>query len=162
MDRDERRRLAGRHHRIDRRRDLLPIRRPESCATAGDLGCVDVGVARHDRTVGVAHDQRRIVQAPVRIDDQTRIGRQNGRRAEHSRKSAGRVGGANVIGDVAINRFTGHAKRAVTGGNGVRGMIADDERAAIESARKCLKGGMSDLVHPRIDLSHRSHLRDCS
>ena len=90
MDRDERRRLAGRHHRIDRRRDLLPIRRPESRATAGDLGGVDVGVARHDRAVGVAHDQRRIIQAPVRIDEQT-ANRSTARRARRACAARARV-----------------------------------------------------------------------
>ena len=70
MDRDERRRLAGRHHCIDRRRDLLPIGRARIARCGGRSRRRRCTRCRHDRAVGIAHDQRRIVQAPVRIDEQ--------------------------------------------------------------------------------------------
>ena len=115
MDRDQGRRLAGRHHRFDRRIYLFAIRRPESRAAAGDLGGVDIGVAGHDGAVRVAHDQRRIMKAPIRVDDEARIGGEHGRRADERGKSAGCVGRADVIGDVTRRalRARGQACRSL-------------------------------------------------
>ena len=151
MDRDDGRRLAGREHRIDRRRDLLPVRRPEARAAAGDLPCIGVGVARHDRAVGKAHDQRRIVQAPIRVDDQARKGRQHGWRAKFGRERAGHVGGADVIGDVPFERLARQSERPVAGRNGVGGVIANDERAGVERAWNRFESGKSVFLRFEIE-----------
>ncbi len=136
MDRDDRRRLPGREHRIDRRRDLVSVRRPEARAAAGDLSRIGVSVARHDRAVGEAHDQSRIVQAAIRVDDQARIGRQHGRRAELGRERAGHVRGADVIGDVPFERRARQSERPVIGRDGVARVIANDQRPGVERAWK--------------------------
>ena len=64
------------------------------------------------------------------------------------RERAGHFGGADVIGDVTIKRFTRQAERPVSGRNGVRGVIADDERPAVERARNRFEGGIGSLSHP--------------
>src|SRR6202044_4057441 len=89
--------------------------------------------------------------------DQTGIGRQNGRRVELGRKSAGHFGGADVIGDVAIKRFRRQAERSVTRRYGVRGMIADDERAAVERAWNGFESRVNAPGHAGINPSCRLH-----
>ena len=76
------------------------------------------------------------------------------------RKSARHFGGADVIGDVALERFTRQAERAVTRRNGVGRVIADDERATVERAWNRLEGRVSSLGRRGIN-SIRLHLRDC-
>ena len=52
------------------------------------LGAVEMTVARHHRAVGDAHDERRIVEAAIGIDQQTREARENGGRVQHLRRRA--------------------------------------------------------------------------
>ena len=73
------------------------------------------------------------------------------------RESAGHFGRADVIGDVTIKRFTRQTKRAVTRRNGVRGMIAGDERPAVERAWNDFESRISALGHAGINPSCRLH-----
>ena len=136
MDRDDRRRLPGREHRIDRRRDLVSVRRPEARAAAvisrSSASALPGTIAPSER----AHDQGRIVQAAIRVDDQARIGRQHGRRAERGRERAGHVRGADVIGDVPFERRARQSERPVIGRDGVVRVIANDQRPRVERAWK--------------------------
>ncbi len=157
MDRDDGRRLAGREHRIDRRRDLLPVRRPEARAPASDLRRIGAGVSRHDRAVGKAHDESRIVQAPIGVDDQARKGRQHGRRAELGRERAGHVRGADVVGDVPLERLARQSERPVTRRNGVGGVIADDQSSGVERAWNRFERGKRALRRFKFDMRCSVH-----
>ncbi len=157
MDRDQRRRLASPDHRIGGRRDLLPIGRPEARAAAGNLGGVDGCVARHDGAIGIAHDERGIVEAPVRVDDQARIGGEHGRRRDEPRERAGCFARADVIGDVTAELVALKAERPELRRNGVRGVIADDERSAVERARNPFEGAIGGRRHPGPGLGRLVH-----
>ena len=79
---------SGREHLLDLGRDRVAIRRPEQAAAAFDLGGVDSRVAGNDRAVGNAHHERRIVGAPIGVDQQARKGRQHGRRVRAGSRDA--------------------------------------------------------------------------
>ena len=118
---------------------------------------IGAGVARHDRAVGKAHDEGRIVQAPIGVDDQARKGRQHGRRAELGRERAGHVRGADVVGDVPLERLARQSERPVTRRNGVGGVIADDQRSGVERAWNRLERGKCGLRRFKIDMRCSVH-----
>ncbi len=110
MDRHDGWRDARRRHRLDRLGDRVAIGRPVERAPARDLRRVDPRVAGHDRPVGQAHHQRRIVGAAVGIDQQAREGRQHRRRAEPLGEAARQPGRADVIGDMPLERLARQAE----------------------------------------------------
>ena len=64
------------------------------------LPLVDLRIARNDRTIGNLHDESRIVDSPVGIDQQTGKPGEEGPRPQPGRKLPGHGFGADIIGDV--------------------------------------------------------------
>jgi hypothetical protein len=102
--------------------------------TAVALGGVYVAVAGNDRTVGDAHNERRIVEPAVGIDQQAREARADGRRAQFLRKDPCDGLGADVVGDVAFQLVGRKPQRAVVVRNGVAGVVAQQQQTGVAPA----------------------------
>ena len=100
------------------------------------LGVVEVAVAGDDGAVGQAHDERGVVGAAVGVDQQPRVARQHAPgRPVRPRARASRCGGADVVGDVALQLLGGQPQGAVAGRNGVAGVVAEQDQACVGTAR---------------------------
>jgi hypothetical protein len=121
---------ASLQHGVEAGRDRRVIRPMKALDTPGDLDGVHLGIAGNDRTIGEAHDQGRVANAPIGIDQKARIARQNGRRREMRRKGAGDIPGAYVPADMALKLTFRQPKAAIFGRQGVGSVIAQDEKTA--------------------------------
>ena len=110
MDRHHRRGNAGRQHRLDLLDDRIAIGPPIELSSALDLAIVDAGVAGHDRAIGKAHGQRRVVGPAVGIDEQAGKCRKPRRRLEQRREPARHPRGADIVGDVTLERLGGRPR----------------------------------------------------
>jgi hypothetical protein len=99
-----------------------------------------VRIAGHGRSVRDGDDQRWIIEAPVGIDQQAREGGEQGRDAERARAGAGHGRRADVVGDVARQLRGRQAEVPVSGQDGVRGVVAQQQQPAAEIARDGLDG----------------------
>ena len=77
------------------------------------LGVVELAVAGDHGAVREAHDERRVVAPAVGVDQQPRVARHHGRRAERGRERAHDRRDADVVGDVALELLGRQAERAV-------------------------------------------------
>ena len=68
-----------------------------------------------------------MLQAPVAVDHQARIGRERGRRIEAARKRARQLGDADVPGDVAGERGLVQAEPPQRRGDRPARMVADEK-----------------------------------
>ena len=100
MDRDQRRDHAGGTHARRRGIDFGAIGRPVVALAARNLCLVDVRIAGDDGAVRDAHHQRRVVAAAIGVDQQARIGCQQGGGTKPRGECARQPSRANVIGDV--------------------------------------------------------------
>ena len=90
---------------------------------------VKADIAGHDEPIGELHDQRRIVEAAIGIDQKPREARQDRGCAERLGQSLGHAGGAKVIGNVAMEVLFLQAEATVNRWDRVFGMVAEDEKA---------------------------------
>ena len=95
---------------------------------------VDVAVARHDRAVGDAHDERRVVEPAIGIDQQPRETRRDGRRTQFLGEDPRDSLGADVVGDMAFQLVGRQPQRAVGVRDGVAGVIAQQKQAGVAPA----------------------------
>ena len=98
------------------------------------LRFVEAAIARDHGAIRQAHDQRGVVAAAVRIDQQPRITGHQRRHGEPLREHARERRGADVVGDVARHLRLGKPERAVARGKGVASVIAQDHEAGIGPA----------------------------
>ena len=70
-------------------------------------------IAGHDEPVGKLHDERRVVAAAIGIDQEPRVAREQGRRAERPARCSVTRGGADVVGDVPVQVLGREAEGAV-------------------------------------------------
>ena len=140
VDRQDRRRLAARQHRFDRRRNRRPVGRPIAAAAALDFLRVDSRVAGHEVAVGDPHHQRRVVARR----GWRRSAAANRSKAPPARRAA-RPAGARARRRRCRKRCGARAPRAAgrgrrnAGGKRVGGVVADDEDAAVERAGNLLQ-----------------------
>ena len=103
--------------RVDRGRDRGIVGIVEALDPPLDLGLVRPRVAGHHRAVGEAHHEGRVVPAPVGVDDEPGEPREDRRSPEAPRERARDVGGADVVGDVALEtRLSGSPRSPKSGG----------------------------------------------
>ena len=94
-----------------------------------DLSRRQAHIARHDQPVGDLHDERRVVEPAIGVDQEAREAGEDRRRAERVCQMLGHFRGAQVIGDVPVQVLGPEAKRAVALRDGVLGVVAEDEKA---------------------------------
>ena len=129
VHRDKHRRLAGGDRRIDGLLDRRVVG-PVIARDAGfDLRRRQIHIAWHDQPVGDLHDQGRVVEPTIGVNQEAREARENGRRAERPSQMLGHLRGAQVVGDVAMKVLGPKPERAVAWRDGVLGVVAEDEKA---------------------------------
>ena len=80
-----------------------------------DFRRIGIPVAGNDAAVRKPHHERRIVRAPIEIDQQAGITAQKGRRAESPRKGTRHRSGPDVIGDMGLKQIGAHPQTAIFG-----------------------------------------------
>ena len=105
-----------------------------------DLRRVDPGVAGHDGAVRQPHDERRVVLAAVRVDDEPREGGEQRRRAKPLGEDAGERGDADIVGDVALELGGRQAEAGIFRRDAVARVVDEDEQAAVDVAVDRLVG----------------------
>ena len=129
VHRDKHRRFAGGDRRIDGLLDRRVVR-PVIARDAGfDLSRRQIHIARHHQPVGDLHDERRVVEPAIGVNQEAGETGKDGRRAERPCQMLGHLRGAQVVGDVPVKVLGPKPKRAVALRDSVLGVVAEDEKA---------------------------------
>ena len=113
----------------------------QKCSAAMfDLFGANSGVSRDDIAVRKPHDECWIVGAAIRIDEEPRKSRKNGRGAKNLGETAGDPGGANIIGDMTGELLLAQTKRAIGFWQRVRRVVAKEEDARRKISLDSLDG----------------------
>ena len=115
------------------------------------LGVVQVAIARDHRAIGESHDERGVVGTAVGVDQQAGVARQQRGYAQCGGEAPRHLRGPDVVGDVALQLIGGQPQGAVGGGNGVAGMVAEQDEARV---RTTLEDAIA-VVLLRADTAHR-------
>jgi hypothetical protein len=134
VDRDDDRRLAGGDGLVHGARNRLVVRLVVGVDPPLQRIVIEPDIARHDETVGDLHDQRRVVEAAIGIDQQPWKTRQDCRHAEALGQTLGDCGRAKIVGDVAMEVLLLEAEAIVSPRDRVLGMVAEDEEACASVA----------------------------
>ena len=129
MHRDKHRRLAGGDRRIDGLLDRRVVGPVIARDTGFDLCRRQIHIARHDEPVGDLHDERRVVEPTIGVNQEAGKTGKDGRRAQRLCQMLGHLRGAQVVGDVAVKVLGPKPERAVAWRDGVLGVVAEDEKA---------------------------------
>ena len=134
VDRQQHRRHAGGDATLDQAIDAQVIGFVVLPHAPLALGAVEMTVARHHRAVGDAHDERRIVEAAIGIDQQTREARENRGRVQHLGDAPRHCRGADIVGDMALELVGRQPECSVLARNCVNGVIAHQQQAGVAPA----------------------------
>ena len=150
VHRHDDRRMAGRHGPVDRIRDGIVVGIVEPGDAPLHLRLVHPGIARHDGAVGEAHDQGRVVPAPVGIDDEPREPGEDRRSPEAPGERAGHGRRADVVGDVALELGFRQAEIAQIRRHRVGSVVAQDQDARFDGPEMIStgQGSRGRLVEP--------------
>ena len=130
MHRDDDRRLAESDRRLDLTLDRLMVGPVIMLDPGLDLLMLEADIPRHDEPVGDLHDERRVVEAAIGVDQEARELGEDRRRAERLGQTLRHGGGAEIVGDMAVQILRFEAQRAVGLGDGVLGVVAEDKEAS--------------------------------
>ena len=129
MHRDDDRRLAESDHRLDLTLDRLVVGPVIMLDPGLDLLRPEADIPRHDEPVGDLHDERRVVEAAIGVDQEAREAGEDRRRAERLGQTLRHGCGAEIVGDMAVQILRFEAQRAVGLGDRVLGVVAEDQEA---------------------------------
>ncbi len=135
---DDDRRSGRLQHLVQRPVDQVVIGPVEPFDPPLPFRSIDPGIPGNDRPVGQAHDDRRIVLSPIRIDQQPGIGRHQGRRIQPTRKFHRQRTDTDVIADVPFELLLRKPQIAIVRRHSVAGMVAQQKQSACKVPRNSL------------------------
>ena len=113
---------------------------PVGFDSPGDFVGADAGVAGNERAVRDAHDEGGVVLAAIGVDEQAGEQRQRRRGAGQRREPSRHLLGANVIGDMALERIGRQAEVAIGRRQRVARMVAEQDQALVRRPRDQVEG----------------------